>query len=145
MNFIKEFFFQLLNSISSIFKRSTEDRIQQDNNTVEQGVELAQAEVEIDRIKEVAKKQEKLNRKMDNRKKGFPVTKMKEGKTVRVMIEGKWEKALFESFDEQGVNTSIGKFPYGNVVNYHMKLLFIPPGHVFHDLKRKDLDIPQIK
>jgi hypothetical protein len=118
MNTILELIKSLFSNISNYFSVR-----KQVKDTEAANIEKVKQEAKT--IKQEAKQERKLDAKFERKKKSYLVSKLKQGMTIRVNINGKWEKFTYVSHNEKGVTTSTGDiFPYGQVTNYHMKELY---------------------
>lgn len=116
------------NFFASLFsKRPAEDKINIEQAKVELAVEKAEAEAQVDSIKKEEKEIAKIERKIENKNKAYPVTKLKPGKsTIRVAVSGSRKKArvVFGKYDDNFIYDQNGnKYPYGKVYSWQGNLV----------------------
>lgn len=74
----------------------------------------------------IAKQEVQLTSKVDKRKRGKLVTKMKAGQVVRRINEdNSIDNFIFQSYTDTHIITDQEKLEYGNnIVNYHMRIIY---------------------
>lgn len=118
MNTILELIKNLFSSISEYF--STRKAI-----TDTQAANIEEVQQDKKDIKQESQQQRKLDKRFENKKRSYLVSKLKKGMNIRVNINGKWEKFTYAGHTDKEVLTTSGEsFPYGQVTNYHMKELY---------------------